>query len=234
MASRGTDISEAVENYAKAIYAIQQRRRHGDDQRDRRAPRRHGRIRVGDGQEARQPRPGQPRAVQGRRAHRRRRARGARGHPPSPAARALPRRVARRAVGPRPCRGRGARARPLRGARGAHRGQARQSHRRSARRSDPDGGPRDRGASHQCAGRSRRRGARHLRAHLGLRPGDAALPGRARHRARRRLRGHRQAAVRRADLRRASATTSTCWAARWRVRCGPRWHERARGPPAGA
>ena len=43
--------------------------------------------------------------------------------------------------------------------------------------------------------------ARHLRAHLRLRSGDAALPGRAGHRARRRLRGHRQAAVRRPHLR---------------------------------
>src|SRR5262249_5395581 len=43
--------------------------------------------------------------------------------------------------------------------------------------------------------------AREVRAHLGLRSGDAALPGRSRDRAGRRLRGAREAALRRTDLR---------------------------------
>ena len=76
---------------------------------------------------------------------------GARGAPPPPAARAVPGRVAGRAVGPRARRGRGARARAVGRAGGADRGEAGQPHSRPARRPDPDRGPRDRGAAHPGA-----------------------------------------------------------------------------------
>src|SRR5206468_1249442 len=118
-----------------------------------------------------------------------------------PPARAVPRRGARRAVGPRPRRGRGARARALRGARGAHRPQARPPDARPARRSHPDGRRPDRRGAHRGAPRPRCRRLRAVRPRLGLRPRDAALPGRARHRARRPLRGRRQAALRRPAVR---------------------------------
>ena len=62
----------------------------------------------------------------------------ARGDPPPPADRAVPRRGARHAVGPRARRGRGARARDLRGAVRADRGEARRPDARPAWRSDPD------------------------------------------------------------------------------------------------
>ena len=62
----------------------------------------------------------------------------ARGDPPPPAARALPRRAPRCPVGPRPRRGRAPRARPLGVPRGAHRRQARRPDPRPARRPDPD------------------------------------------------------------------------------------------------
>ena len=99
--------------------------------------RRHARVGVGDGQEARRARAGRARALPRRRltpAGEQRRARGA---APPPAARALPRRAPRRAVGPRARGGRGARARHLRGPRGAHRGEARPPDARPARRPDP-------------------------------------------------------------------------------------------------
>ena len=113
---------------------------------------------------------------------------GARGAAPPPPARALPGRGARHAVGPRPRRGRGARARPLRGARGAHRRQARRSDARSrtatrSRRADLDASrsaDTRRAATLDAGARGR------LRARLGLRPRDASLPRRARHRAGRR------------------------------------------------
>ena len=54
---------------------------------------------------------------------------------------------------------------------------------------------------------------RRVRADLGLRPRDAALPRRARDRAGLGVRGHREAAVRGARCSRASATRSTCSAA---------------------
>ena len=77
------------------------------------------------------------------------------------------------------------------------------------------------------------RGRRHraLRARLRHRPRDAALPRRARHRPRRPLRGARQAALRRADLRplRRLPPTSTRSAAGWPRRCASRW---ARERPA--
>ena len=130
--------TSAVEDYAKAIYALAAPRRRRVDQRAGRAPRRDAGVGVGDGQAARRPRarhatcPTAGVALTGAG-----RAGRARGPAPPPAARALPRRVARRAVGPRARRGRGARARALRGARGADRRQARPPDARPARRPDP-------------------------------------------------------------------------------------------------
>ena len=65
--------SEAIEDYAKAIYALQRRarRRAGGDQRAGRAPGRHPGVGVGDGQEARRARARRARAVPRRRADRR-------------------------------------------------------------------------------------------------------------------------------------------------------------------
>ena len=111
----------------------------------------------------------------------------ARGDPPPPPARELPRRGARHAVGSRPRRGRGARARALRRPGGTDRGQARQPHRRPARRSDPDGRVRPRRGRDGRARRAADRRRRALRARVGLRPGDAALPRRAGRLARREL-----------------------------------------------
>ena len=99
----------------------------------------------------------------------------------------------------------------------------------------PTRGPRDRGAPDAARWpTSSAGGARRLRAHLGLRPGDAALPGRARHRARRRLRGHRQAAVRRADLRALRRRRPRARAARWPGRCASRWRHEPTTPSPSA
>ncbi len=91
----------------------------------------------GDGQEDGRPRARHLRALPRRRADRDRGAHGPRGDPPPPPARVVPRRGARDAVGPRPRRGRGARALHQRGPRGADRRRPRRSRPRSARRSDP-------------------------------------------------------------------------------------------------
>ena len=79
---------------------------------------------------------------------------GARGDPPSPAARELPGRGAGNALGSRARRGRGPRARALGGARGADRGQARQPHGGPPRRSDPERRSRARGARDRAAWRA--------------------------------------------------------------------------------
>ena len=132
--------SAAVEDYAKAIYALEQRGGGaGHDQRARRAAGRHAPPRprrwssgsTSWGSSATCPTAASQLTDAGTQ-------RRARGPAPPPAARALPGRDARRAVGSRPRRGRGARARPLRGARGADRRQARQPDARPARRPDPD------------------------------------------------------------------------------------------------
>ena len=155
---------------------------------------------------------------------------GARGHPPPPAARAVPGREPGAALGPRARRGRGARARPLRGARGPDRRQARQPHPRPARRPDPHPRPRDRGERDGEHVLARARRGRHLRAHLRLRSGDAALPGRPRHRPRERASRSSRSSPSTARCSPASATTSTCSAAGWPGRCG--WRGRARDPTA--
>ena len=68
----------------------------------------------------------------------------------------------------------------LRGARGADRRQARPPDARPARRPDPVGRPRDRRGADASASRARARRERRVRARLRRRPGDAALPRRAR------------------------------------------------------
>ena len=155
----------------------------------RRAARRHAGVGVGDGQAARRaaawsstsPTSGVALTAGGR-------AGRARGDAPPPAARAVPG-GARSA-----CRGTACTTRPRcsstcisRGARGADRGEARRPDARSARRPDP--GRRsceiDEGETRSLAD-ARGRRPRALRPRLGLRPRDAALPRRARHRARRR------------------------------------------------
>ena len=67
---------------------------------------------------------------------------------------------------------------------------------RPARRSDPHARVRDRRAPDTQPGRAAGRCRGTLRARVGLRPGDAALPRRARHHARRSARGRRSPAVR--------------------------------------
>src|SRR4051794_32096930 len=175
--------------------------RGGFHERSGRADGRHRGLGVGHGPQARRARAGQPRALQGRRAHRRGPHDRAGGAPPPPPARALPDRVPGRAVGSRPRRGRGARARALRGARGADRDEARQPHPRPARRPNPHPRRAHRGDADRVAAGPRAGGHGHVRARLGLRPGDAPLPLRPGNRAGRRARGHREAAVRRAAVR---------------------------------
>src|SRR3954470_16654933 len=189
---------ELRQGHLRAAAAPGHRRHH---ERARRAARRDARPRGGHGQEAGPAGARPPRAVPRRRAHRGGRAACPRGAPPPPAARALPGRGPRDAVGPRPRRGRGPRARHLRGARGAHRRQARPPDPRSPWRPDPHAGPDDRGAGHASDAGPGRRGPGSLRADLGLRPRDAALLGGSRDRARRPLRGRREAAVRRTGVR---------------------------------
>ena len=137
---RGTGLREGDLLAARALG------RAGLDLGDRRAARGFGRVRVGDGQAAGDARPGAARALPRRGADAGGRARGARGHPPPPPARALPGRGARDVVGPGARGGGGARARDLAGAVGADRAQARQPHARPARGPDPDRRRRDRGA----------------------------------------------------------------------------------------
>src|SRR4051794_33500828 len=177
------------------------RRRPRLDDRARGPPRRDAGVGLGDGQATRRARAGQPRALPGCDPHRGGGACRAGSTAPPPPARALPRRDARRPVGPRARGGRGARARPLGGPRGPHRGQARQPDPGPARRPDPDGRPPHRRGRNGRARRARARRRGRLRADLRQRPGDAALPPRPRHRGRRALRGRRQAAVRRTGLR---------------------------------
>src|SRR5581483_7925992 len=138
-----------------------------------------------------------PRALPRRAAHRSWTARRARGRPPPPAARALPRGEPRHDLGRSPRGSRGARARHLGGARGADRDQARRPGVRSARRPDPQ--PRADRAGRREPHPLRARGGRpgNVRARLRLRPGDAALPQRARDRAGRGDRDDRPAALRR-------------------------------------
>ena len=203
-----------------------QRRRRGLDERAGRAPRRLGGVGLGDGQAARRARARRRTCPTGASSSPTRGDAGrAGGAAPPPAARALPGRGARRAVGSRPRRGRGARARPLRGARGAHRRQAR----------PPDASTRTATRSRPPTSRSSRRatvpldaleagGDRALRARLGLRPRDAALPRRtAASRPATPLEVRRQAAVRRADVRRASGDgRPRRSAATWPPRCASR------------
>src|SRR6188472_1052933 len=170
-------------------------------ERARRAAVRHRGLRLGHGQEARRAGARQPRAIPRRAPDGGGPPRRARDAAPPPPARALPRRDARRPLGPRPRRGRGPRARALRGARGADRRQARQPDARSPRRPDPDRRPARRGAPHDVAGRARARRPRAVRPRLGLRAGDAALPRRARNRPRSEARGRRPPALRGPDLR---------------------------------
>ena len=74
-----------------------------------------------------------------------------------------------------------------------------------------------------------------LRAHLGLRSRDAALPGRARHRARATTSRSSTSSRSTAPPSLASATTCTCSAGRWRAPCGPRWlRDRRRRLTSGA
>ena len=74
---------------------------------------------------------------------------------------------------------------------------------------------------HARAGRPRAGRARRVRARVRLRPGDAALPGGPRHRSRRRLRGRSIASPSTARSPCASATGSTCSAARSPAPCAP-------------
>ena len=113
-----------------------------DDRRACEGPRRRAGVGVGDGQEARRARAAHTRAVSRREPHRRGQTRRARGDPPPPPARAVPRGDARRARRRRPRRGGPARARDLGGARSAHRPRARIPDARPARRPDPGREPR--------------------------------------------------------------------------------------------
>ena len=148
------------------------------------------------------------------------------GPAPPPAARALPGRAPRRAVGPRPRRGRGARARHLRGPRGAHRGEAGEPDPRPPRRPDPGRGPPHRRGDDPQPGRSRARRPRRVRPCVGHRSGEAALPRRARRAPGRHLRGPRAPAVRRAAHRPLRRRTATSWAAGWPTRCASCSNER--------
>ena len=232
MPVRDPTISSAVEDYAKAIYALESA---GADAVTTTAIAerlgRHRRLRVGDGAQAVRARAGLARALQGRAADRAWGGGGARGHPPPPAARALPGRGPRGPVGPRARGGRGARARPLRGARGPDRRQARQPDARPARRSDPDARPRDGGDAVARPVLARARRVRHVRAHLGLRSGDAALPGRARDRARRPRSRSSRSSRSAARCSPPSATRSTSSAASSPTRCAWRSRRERRRPP---
>ena len=98
------------------------------------------------------------------------------GDPPPPTARELPRGRTGDALGPGARRGRGAGARALRGPRGADRGQV------GHPTVDPHGGPIPSGRSTAGAEtplESLEPGARAVRARVGLRPRDAALPRRS-------------------------------------------------------
>ena len=119
------------------LQARRRRRARLDDRARRAASSVSAAVGQRDGQEARRARARRARAVPRRHAHARRRAGRARGDPPPPPARALPRRDARDRRRRRARRGRPARARALRGARGADRQRARLPDPRSARRPDP-------------------------------------------------------------------------------------------------
>src|SRR6202035_1927045 len=117
------------------------------------------------------------------------------------------------AMGSRARGGGGSRARALGGSRGIDRRPPGRPDCRSARRSDPHGGVRDRGAPNPQPGRADDGRQRSLRARVGLRPGDAPLSRRARHRARGSPGGRRPPAVRRPGvraLRRARAPDRRC------------------------
>ena len=178
--------TEAVEDYAKAIYALARRSERGPVATSALAERLGVSPGLGDGDAEADGRagPGRARALPrastltpaGREGR-------ARGDPPPPPARGLPRRGSRDALGPGARRGRGARALHLRGARGADR-------RRSSAipTLDPHGDPiPDRRSSTWLPSRTTGLAelepgqAATLRARLGLRPRDAPLPGRARH-----------------------------------------------------
>ena len=222
-------ISSAVEDYAKAIYALEQRataRRL--DQRAGRAAGRHRRVGVGDGQEARRARARHARALPRRRAD----ARG------------------RRRSRSRSCATTGCSSSTWPRTLGVpwdrvHDEAEVLEHVLSEELEeliaaklgnpthDPHGDPiPTRDGSTSTRRRPRRwtsssAGARGtLRARLGLRPRDAALPRRARHRARRRLRGRSTSSRSTARCSCASATRSTCSAAR--SRAAMRVEERAR------
>ncbi len=113
--------------------------------------------------------------------------------------RAVPRRVPRRSLGPCPRGGRAARARAVGLPRRADLGEARRSDPRPARRPDPGRRPDDRGGADRQPRRRGTGGHGALRARLRFRPGDAALPRAAGDRNRRGLRGARSPAVRRPD-----------------------------------
>ena len=135
----------AVEDYSKAIFALESR---GEEPVSTNALAE--RLGVTAGSVSAMLRkldelgPDHARPLPRRAPDRRRAAHGARGHPPPPAARELPLAGARDALGPRPRRGRGARARPLGGPRGTDRRQARPPHGRPPRRPDPERRPRAR------------------------------------------------------------------------------------------
>ena len=94
-------------------------------------------------------------------------ARRARGDPPPPARRAVPRREPRDDLGRGARRGRGARARAVGGARGADRRQARRPDRRPARRPDPQPRAEARRDAGACARGARARRDGDLRPDLG-------------------------------------------------------------------
>ena len=215
--------SEAIENYAKAIYALEQRG-NGAVTNNALAERLHVTPASASSMVKKLDELGLVRHVpyKGVKLTAERPAGGARGAAPSPAAGAVPGGVAGRSVGPRARRGRGARARALRGARGADRGKARQPDARSARRPDPEREARDRRGRDRVPGRARARRARSVRARVGLRPEHAALPRRARHHSGRRA--SRSWTVSRSAVRCSPASTGRCrcWAASWRPRCASR------------
>ena len=139
-------------------------------------------------------------------------------------------------VGPRARGGRGARARAVGGPRGTHRREARQPDARPARRPDPRPRPRHRRGRDRGAEQGRDRNRRALRARVGLRLADAALPRRAGHRDRRPLRRDRAPAVRRPDhraLRRRRAHARTDARARDADRDRRRLKPRATARPSG-
>ena len=103
-----------------------------------------------------------------------------------------------------------------------------------ARRPDPRSRPRHRRGAHGRPGQAAGRRGRALRAGLGLRSRDAALPRRARNRDRRPLQRAWRASRSTGRSRSASGLPSTSSAARWPARCASSWTPRRRvGAPGG-